>query len=44
LRRDLVERGLEYTREHGWSRKSEEYLRVVDGLIGYRPDYGQHAN
>lgn len=44
LRRDLVNRGLEYTREHGWSRKSEEYLRVVDGLVQFRPDSARDAN
>jgi glycosyltransferase involved in cell wall biosynthesis len=44
LRRELVNRGLEYTREHGWSRKSEEYLRVVDGLVEFRPDLGRDAN
>lgn len=33
LRRELRERGLAYTREHSWSRKSQEYIEVVDGLM-----------
>lgn len=44
LRRDLVGRGLEYTREHGWTQKSEEYLGIVDGLVGTRPDCIRNAN
>jgi glycosyltransferase involved in cell wall biosynthesis len=43
LRRTLIERGLAYTREHGWTQKSEEYLRVVDGLIEARVEAGDDA-
>lgn len=45
LRATLVANGLEYVQKNGWSRKREEYLRLIDGLaterfLDIQPDPG----
>jgi glycosyltransferase involved in cell wall biosynthesis len=43
LRRRLVERGLEYSRQHGWKQKSQEYIHLVDDLVRPRLDIRNDA-
>lgn len=43
LRRELRERGLAYTREHSWSRRSQEYIDMVDGLMKERAEDSTNA-